>query len=188
MNKNRTEGLTDGIIAIIITIMVLEFHIPEEATPEALLHMMPLFLAYAVSFINVGIYWNSHYHLMNVATAAGGWVLWANLHLMFWLSLVPFTTSFMSERDFAELTVAVYCADLLMCEVALYLLSGALVAVHGPRTQLARAARIGIWQQYPMLAYALAIPAAYLSVWVSAALIVSVMLTWIIPERTSRRI
>jgi uncharacterized membrane protein len=131
MNKGRVEAFSDGVLAIVITIMVLELKVPHGHDISMLLPLLPIFLSYVVSFANVGIYWNNHHHMFQAVKHVGGWVLWANLHLLFWLSLMPFATAFMGENNFAPPTVALYAFDLCMCALAYQLLVQALLAEHG---------------------------------------------------------
>ncbi len=139
MHKGRIEAFSDGVLAIIITIMVLDLKVPHGHDLAALQPVLPIFLCYILSFVNVGIYWNNNHHMFQAVKHFGGWVLWANLHLLFWLSLVPFTLAFMGENGFAPLTVAVYSFDLLMCGLAYLGLQKALIAQHGKDSDFARA-------------------------------------------------
>ena len=187
MTKGRIEAFTDGVIAIIITIMVLELKLPEEHDLAALRALLPIFLAYVLSFVNIGIYWNNHHHLFHAVKHVGGWVLWANLHLLFWLSLLPFATGFAEESGFLPLPVALYAFDLMMCAVAYTLLVMALVAEHGRASDFARALGSDLKGKLSLLAYVIAIPMAFASVWISGALIIAVALTWIVPDRRFSR-
>lgn len=186
MTKGRIEAFSDGVIAIIITIMVLELRAPEDHTIDGLIEVLPVFLTYILSFINVGIYWTNHHHMFHAVQKVSGRVLWANLHLMFWLSLVPFTTAFMDESLFLPMPVAFYSFNLAMCAVAYALLTLSLVAIHGAGSDFARAVRSGWKEKASLAAYLLAIPAAFVSVWISGALIVAVTLAWIVPDRRFR--
>ena len=183
MTKGRIEAFSDGVMAIIITIMVLELKVPEGHDLAALQHLLPVFLSYVLSFVNVGIYWNNHHHLFHAVKQVGGWVLWANLHLLFWLSLLPFATGFMEESGFEPFPVALYAADLMMCAVAYTLLVFALVAQHGAKSDFARALGSDRKGKLSLAAYVLSVPMAFVSVWVSLALILAVALTWIVPDR-----
>ena len=131
MNKNRLEAFSDGVLAIVITIMVLELHVPAEPTWPALLHELPTLLSYLLSFIYVGIYWNNHHHMLHLAGRINGTVLWANLHLLFWLSLIPFTTRWMNDTGLAEVPVLVYGLNLLLAAIAFYILKSALIRQQG---------------------------------------------------------
>ncbi len=187
MTKGRLEAFSDGVLAIIITIMVLELKVPEEYDLAALRHLLPVFLAYVLSFINVGIYWNNHHHMFHAVKHVGGWVLWANLHLLFWLSLLPFATGFMEESGFQPVPVAIYGFDLLMCAIAYTLLVIALLAEHGRHSEFARALGSDSKGKISLVAYILSIPLAFVNVWVSLALILAVALIWIVPDRRFAR-
>ena len=182
MSKGRLEAFSDGVIAIIITIMVLEMTVPHDASLEALAPLWPVFLSYVLSFVNVGIYWNNHHHMLHAVKQVNGAVLWSNLHLLFWLSLMPFATAFMGENHFAPLPVAVYGLDLLMSAVAYFILVRALRACHGPDSDFAT--RIGTdWKgKIPLVAYAAAIGMAFIQPWISLAIYVVVAAMWFIPD------
>ena len=188
MTKGRVEAFSDGVLAIIITIMVLELKVPHGHDLEALRPLLPMFLSYVLSFANVGIYWNNHHHLFHAVKHVGGWVLWANLHLLFWLSLMPFATAFMGENDFAGPTVAVYAFDLFMCAVSYMLLVWALIAEHGHNSDFARALGSDLKGKLSTLAYVIAIPAAFWLPWLSLLLIAAVAVTWIVPDRRFGRL
>jgi uncharacterized membrane protein len=184
MGKGRIEAFSDGVIAIIITIMVLELKVPHGARLADLTGLWPVFLSYVLSFTNVGIYWNNHHHLLHAATKVDGAVLWANLHLMFWLSLMPFTTAWMGENHFEATTVAVYAVDLMMCAIAYTLLQTALVRANGGADSVMAWALGGDMKgKISLAAYVLAIPAAFMSTPLAGALIVIVALIWFIPDR-----
>jgi uncharacterized membrane protein len=183
MTKGRIEAFTDGVIAIIITIMVLELKVPEHHDIGALKALIPVFLSYVLSFLNIGIYWNNHHHLFHAVKHVGGWVLWSNLHLLFWLSLMPFATGFMEESGFEPMPVALYAFDLMMCAVSYTLLVLALVAEHGPNSDFARALGSDLKGKLSLAAYVAAIPMAFVSVWISGALMIAVALTWVVPDR-----
>jgi uncharacterized membrane protein len=187
MTKDRIEAFSDGVIAIIITIMVLELKVPHEADLSALQHLVPIFMAYVLSFLNVGIYWNNHHHMFHSVKHVGGWVLWANLHLLFWLSLLPFSTGFMEESGFEPMPVALYAFDLLMCAVSYTLLVSALIAEHGAQSDFAKALGSDLKGKLSLVAYIAAVPLAYVSVWASIALILGVALTWVVPDRRFAR-
>ena len=183
MKTTRLEAFSDGVIAIIITIMVLELQVPHEPTIDALRPLLPLFLTYALSFVIIGIYWNNHHHLLHVAGTVSGGVLWANLHLLFWLSLVPFTTGWMGENHFAPLPTAIYGVVLLMASVAYWILVRTIIAAQGPHSRLAAAIGKDFKGKVSTLTYALAIPLAFVNQWIADALYVAVVLMWLIPDR-----
>ncbi|MCX7288370.1 MAG: TMEM175 family protein [Rhodobacterales bacterium] len=187
MTKGRIEAFSDGVIAIIITIMVLELKVPHEADLAALQHLLPVFLAYVLSFLNVGIYWNNHHHMFHSVKHVGGWVLWANLHLLFWLSLMPFATGFMEESGFLSMPVALYAFVLLMCAISYTLLTFALIAEHGRDSDFARALGSDAKGKASLAAYAAAVPLAYVNVWVSLALVLTVAVIWVVPDRRFAR-
>ncbi|MEO5934973.1 MAG: TMEM175 family protein [Duganella sp.] len=183
MGKGRLEAFSDGVIAIIITIMVLELKVPHGADWAALQPLVPVFLSYVLSFVYVGIYWNNHHHMLHASTVVDGAVLWANLHLMFWLSLVPFATGWMGENHFAPLPVALYGAMLFMSSVAYFILERTLIARNPKDRILAQAVgkdRKGIAS---MVLYFLAVPLAFVAVWVSFTLLVLVAILWFLPDR-----
>ena len=183
MNKTRLEAFSDGVIAIIITIMVLEFKIPHEADLEALRPLIPIFISYALSFIFVGIYWNNHHHLMHVVQKTSASVLWANLHLLFWLSLVPFATGWVGEHSFEPWPVAIYGVVLVCCGFAYFILTRALLAIHGAESPLAVALGKDIKGKMSLVIYLIAIPIAFVSSWCAYGLYIAVALMWLIPDR-----
>ena len=187
MGKGRVEAFSDGVIAIIITIMVLELRAPHEATIAALAPLWPVFLSYVLSFAYVGIYWNNHHHMLHAVKHVSGPVLWANLHLLFWLSLTPFTTAWMGENHFATIPVAVYGVGLLLYAIAYTILVRALVATHGRASEFA--ARIGSDKKgYLSLAmYVLAVGLAFVNAWISLAIYAAVAMIWFIPDRRFER-
>ncbi len=187
MGKNRLEAFSDGVLAIIITIMVLELKVPHDASPAALGGLWPVFLSYVLSFVNVGIYWNNHHHLLHTVKLVSGAILWANMHLLFWLSLFPFTTGWMGENDFAPWPVAVYGAVLFMAAVAYFILVRAIIAVHGRDSALAKAVGRDWKGKIPLAAYAAAMALAFVNPWISCALYVAVALMWLIPDRRIER-
>ena len=183
VHKNRLEAFSDGVIAIIITIMVLELKVPHDAELSALLALYPVFISYVLSFIYVGIYWNNHHHLLHAAQRVDGRVLWANLHLLFWLSLIPFASGWMGENHFAATPVALYGFVLLMAAIAYFILARMLIAVEGKNSTLAVALGKDYKGIISVVAYALAIPLAFVNAWLSVALYVSVAAMWFIPDR-----
>lgn len=183
MSKDRLEAFSDGVIAIIITIMALELKAPLGADWGALHPMIPVFLSYVLSYVYIGIYWNNHHHMLHAAERVNGRILWANLHLLFWLSLVPFATAWMGENRFASLPVALYGFVLLMAGVAYFILARALAAHHGPESRLARALGRDAKGLISILLYTAALPLAFVSPWISGAAYVGVALMWIVPDR-----
>ncbi len=181
MSKGRLEAFSDGVVAILITIMVLELKAPAEATLSGLRPLLPTFLAYLLSFVFLGIYWNNHHHLLQASRHVSGPVLWANLHLLFWLSLIPFVTAWMGGH-FAPRSVALYGAVMLLAGVAYVILSRALVALHGPDSPLARAIGSDLKGNTSIVLYAAAIALAFRSPRVSCALYVAVAILWLLPE------
>jgi uncharacterized membrane protein len=171
------------VIAILITIMVLELKIPRGTDWAALGPVLPVFLTYVLSFVNLGIYWNNHHHMLHVAEVINGKILWANLHLLFWLSLVPFTTGWMGENHFAPLPTAVYGAVLLLAAVAYRILQRAIIGARGPGSTLARAVGRDVKGNLSIALYVIAIPAAFAHQWISDALYVAVAGMWLIPDR-----
>ena len=187
MGKTRLEAFSDGVIAIIITIMVLELKVPHDASPAALAKLAPVFLGYVLSFVYVGIYWNNHHHLLHLVHKVSAGILWANLHLLFWLSLVPFVTGWMGENHFAALPTALYGFALLMAGVAFLILQLAIVAAQGADSALAKALGADIKGHVSLSAYLLAIPLAFVSAWIAGALYVAVALMWLVPDRRFER-
>ena len=183
MGKGRLEAFSDGVIAIIITIMVLELKAPHGAGFDALAPLIPVFLSYLLSFLYVAIYWNNHHHMLHAAERVSGAVLWANLHLLFWLSLFPFVTAWMDENHFAAAPVALYGVVLLMAAVAYYLLSQCLAAVNGRHSLLATAVGRD-WKGVVSIGlYVLGIAMTLARPWIGVALYVLVACLWIIPDR-----
>ncbi|HET7489925.1 MAG TPA: TMEM175 family protein [Acidimicrobiales bacterium] len=183
MRTSRMEAFSDGVVAILITIMVLELHIPDEPTAAALKPLVPVFLAYLLSFVNLGIYWNNHHHMLQVTERVTGRVLWANLHLLFWLSLFPFFTGWMSENHFARVPVASYGVVLLAAGAAYFLLQTSIIACQGPGSPLAAAIGRDLKGKISLVLYAAAIPLAFLNRWLAVALYVTVSLIWLVPDR-----
>jgi uncharacterized membrane protein len=188
MGKSRFEAFSDGVIAILITIMVLELHVPHGEGLDALLPLWPVLLSYVLSFVNIGIYWNNHHHMVHTCRHVSGPILWANLHLLFWLSLMPFATGWMGENHFAALPVAVYGAVLLMSALAYYVLQQLIIASQGADSVLRRAVGKDWKGKASPAAYIVAIPAAFWSPWLALALYVLVALIWLIPDRRIERL
>jgi uncharacterized membrane protein len=187
VTKGRLEAFSDGVIAILITIMVLELHAPEEASWQALLPRWPVFLSYVLSFVHIGIYWNNHHHLLQAVRHVDGRTLWANLHLLFWLSLIPFVTSWMGESHFAARPVALYGVVLLLAGVAYSLLSRALIARHGKDSQIARAIGGDFKGNLSVVAYVVAIPIALFVPAAACGIFVAVAILWLVPDRRIER-
>jgi uncharacterized membrane protein len=187
MGKGRLEAFSDGVIAVIITIMVLELKAPHGTNLAALGPLAPALLTYVLSFVYIGIYWNNHHHMLHAALHIDGRVLWANLHLLFWLSLVPFTTSWVGEYPAAAMPTAVYGGVFLMAGVAWLLLQGALVRCNGADSLLARAVGWDLKGKLSALLYAAAIPLAFFRAWIADVLYVLVALLWFVPDRRFER-
>lgn len=188
MGTTRLEAFSDGVLAIIITIMVLELKVPHGADLDSLVPMVPVFLSYVLSFIYVGIYWNNHHHLLHTAQRVKGGMLWANLNLLFWLSLFPITTAWMGESHFAPLPSAAYGLVLLMAAIAYWLLQQCIIATEGPESTLARAVGRDWKGKLSPLIYLLAIPGAYVGPGIAQALYVLVALIWLVPDRRIERV
>jgi TMEM175 potassium channel family protein len=183
MKRNRLEAFSDGVIAILITIMVLELKVPSGASLDNLAPLLPVFLCYVLSFVYLGIYWNNHHHMLHTIQSVTGAMLWANLHLLFWLSLVPFATGWMGENHFAPAPTALYGVVLLMAAIAYWVLQQLIIASQGSDSILKRAIG-GDWKgKASPLLYAAAIPLAFSQRWVSLAIYVLVALLWLIPDR-----
>lgn len=187
MSKSRLEAFSDGVIAIILTIMVLELRSPHAPEPSALRPLIPAFLSYVLSFAMLGIYWNNHHHLMQACRSVNGTVLWANTHLLFWLSLIPFVTGWMGESHFAPWPVAAYGIVLMLAGCAYFILTRALIALQGQDSALARAVGSDRKGLLSIVLYALAVPAAFLDPRLSCAIYVLVALMWFIPDRRIER-
>jgi uncharacterized membrane protein len=187
MQKERMIAFSDGVIAVIITIMVLEMKAPHGADWETLGKVLPVFLSYVMSFVYIGIYWNNHHHLLYPCERVSGAVLWANMHLLFWLSLVPFTTAWLAENHFARLPVALYGVSLLMPAIAYTILQTVLVRVHGPASALASALGSDLKGKMSIVLYVVAIAAAFFMPAISLVIYVVVALIWLIPDRRIER-
>lgn len=184
MEKNRLEAFSDGVLAIIITIMVLELKVPHGEDFGALASLWPILISYVISFIYVGIYWNNHHHMMQAVTRINGGVLWANLHLLFWLSLLPFTSGWMGENHFARLPTFLYGLNLLVCALAYYVLQSGLVRLHGPGSLLVKALGRDLKGKMSPLLYILGLAATWLaSPWIGLLIFVGVAMIWLVPDR-----
>ena len=183
MSKQRLEAFTDGVIAIIITIMVLDMKVPAGSHFSALRSGLPVFLAYALSFANVGIFWNNHHHMLHVTERINGTVLWANLFLLFWMSLIPFVIRWMDETHFAPMPTAAYGVVLALSAIAYILLERSIIASNGPTSKLALAVGTDLKGKLSLSIYALAILLAFVHPWIALALYVIVAMIWFIPDR-----
>jgi len=183
MSKSRLEAFSDGVMAILITIMVLELRVPTGSDWEALRPLLPVFLTYVLSFVYLGIYWNNHHHMLHAASRINGKILWANLHLLFWLSLVPFVTGWMGENHFAPLPTAVYGGVMMLAGVAYLILELAIVVEQGPGSKLAAAIGNETKGKLSAALYAVAIPLAFVEQWISDGIYVFVALMWLVPDR-----
>ena len=188
MGKNRLEAFSDGVLAIIITVMVLELKVPHSAEIAALADLLPVFLTYVLSFVYLGIYWNNHHHMLHTVSRVSGGILWANLHLLFWLSLFPFATGWMGENHFAAVPTATYGFVLLMAAIAYWLLQRAIIVTQGGDSLLARAVGRDFKGKMSPLFYLAAIPAAFVAPAISEFLYVAVALMWLIPDRRIERV
>jgi uncharacterized membrane protein len=187
MHKGRLEAFSDGVLAIIITIMVLELKAPHGASAADLTPLLPVFFSYVLSFVYVGIYWNNHHHMFQITQRIGGAVLWANLHLLFWLSLFPFVTDWMGENHFAPFPTAVYGMVLLMAAIAYYVLQTTIIAQQGPSSPLSKAVGRDIKGKVSPIIYLVAIGMAFVHVVIAQALYVCVALIWLVPDRRIER-
>ena len=188
MNKTRLEAFSDGVLAIIITIMVLDLKVPRGEDLATLKPLLPVFLGYVLSFIYVGIYWNNHHHMLHACKRVSGAALWANLHLLFWLSLFPFVTGWVGENRLAPAPTALYGIVLLMAGIAYWVLQRALIAAEGKGSLLGRAVGRDLKGNLSILVYTVAIPSAFYNVWLAQACYVIVALTWLVPDRRIERI
>ena len=183
MTKARLEAFSDGVIAILITIMVLELHIPHETTWAALGPVVPIFLTYVLSFVFLGIYWNNHHHMLHAADRISGRVMWANLHLLFWLSLIPFVTGWMGQNHVAPNPSAAYGVVMLCAAIAYYILAHSLVAAQGPDSRLARAFGRDRKGKISVVLWAIGIGLAFVNPWMAVAIYVGVALMWLVPDK-----
>jgi uncharacterized membrane protein len=183
MGKTRLEAFSDGVIAIIITIMVLEMKVPHGESLGSLVPLLPVFLSYILSFVYVGIYWNNHHHMLHACTKVSGAMLWANLHLLFWLSLFPFATGWMGENHFAAAPTALYGAVLLMAAIAYWILQQVIIAAEGPAALLRRAVGRDWKGKLSPVLYIIAIAVSFRAEWLAQAIYVGVALMWLVPDR-----
>lgn len=183
MSKGRLEAFSDGVLAVIITIMVLEMKSPHGTSLADLKPVLPVFLSYLLSFVYIGIYWNNHHHLLHATQHVNGATLWANLHLLFWLSLVPFTTAWIGENHLDSWPVAVYGAVLLMAGVAYYILVQALIRLHGKSSTLGTLIGRDRKGKVSIVLYAIAIPLAFVQPWIASAFYIVVAIIWLVPDR-----
>jgi uncharacterized membrane protein len=183
MNSARLEAFTDGVIAIIITIMVLEIHVPKGHDLTSLREEVPLLLAYVLSYVNVGIFWNNHHHMLHVTERVDGRVLWANLALLFWLTLVPFVIRWIDEAGFTTAPVAAYGVVLMFASICYLILERTIIAANGPQSRLAVAVGSDYKGRLSMILYASSVVLAFIAPWISIALYVAVALMWLVPDR-----
>ena len=188
MNKTRLEAFSDGVLAIILTVMVLDLRVPHGGGLTALKPVMPLFLCYVLSFVFIGIYWNNHHHMLHAAQRVSGGVLWANLHLLFWLSLFPFVTGWMGENNFGAVPTALYGTVLMMAGIAYWILARSLIAAEGKQSILAQAIGADRKGVVSVLLYALALPLAFVHRLLAQAIFVGVALIWLVPDRRIERV
>ncbi|WP_421737479.1 TMEM175 family protein [Caulobacter sp.] len=188
MGKGRFEAFSDGVLAIIITIMVLELKVPHGAELSALKPLIPVFLSYVLSFIYVGIYWNNHHHMLHAVTSVTGPILWANLHLLFWLSLVPFVTAWMGENHFASIPIALYGGVMLMCALAFMLLARLMTRHEGADSKLARAFGKDRKSKLSLVLYVAGIALAFVNSWMAVGCYVAVAVIWFVPDRRIERV
>lgn len=187
MGKNRLEAFSDGVIAIIITIMVLEMKVPHGTSLQDLLPLIPVLISYVLSFVLVGVYWNNHHHMLSAVTKVNGLTLWANMHLLFWLSLVPFVTGWMGENNFATIPVALYGVVMLMAGFAYFLLTHSLIAHHGKDSTLAKAIGKDKKGMISLLFYTISIPVAFIHSWIALAIYIFVAIIWFVPDKRIER-
>jgi uncharacterized membrane protein len=183
MGKGRLEAFSDGVIAVIITIMVLELKVPHGTSLADLSELAPVFLTYVLSFTNVGIYWVNHHHLLHMVKKVSGGILWANLHLLFWLSLIPFTTGWMGENHFSTWPVVIYGIDLLACALAYTLLAQTIARSRDRDSEIEKLIQFSTKDKISLVSYVISIPMAFYYPWISGALFVAVALMWFLPDR-----
>ena len=183
MTKGRLEAFTDGVLAIIITIMVLELKVPNGGEFEDLKSIVPIFGSYVLSFIYVAIYWNNHHHMMQTVTHVTGGILWANLHLLFWLSLIPFVTGWMGENHFTPATIFLYGVILLCAAIAYFILQRLIIIKHGKESLLAKALGNDLKGKLSPVFYSIGIIGAFINIWISASVYILVAIMWLIPDR-----
>ena len=188
MGKSRLEAFSDGVIAIIITIMVLEMKVPHGDDLAALRPLVPVFLSYVLSFVYLGIYWNNHHHMLHATQHVNGGILWANLHLLFWLSLIPFVTGWMGENHFSAAPTALYGVVLLMAAIAYWILQQMIIAAQGSGSLLKTAVGRDLKGKISPLLYVIAIAAAFFEQWVAGGIYVLVALMWLVPDRRIERV
>jgi len=187
MSKTRLEAFSDGVIAILITIMILELKVPEGTNVQALRPLVPTFLTYVLSFVLLGIYWNNHHHMLSATERVNGAVLWANLHLLFWLSLTPFVTGWMGEHHFGALPTAVYGAVQFFSAIAYTILQFAIIRLEGPHSKLAAAVKKDVKGKLSAVMWFVAIPLAFVQTWIAIALYIAVACIWLVPDRRIER-
>jgi uncharacterized membrane protein len=188
MEKNRLEGFSDGVLAIIITIMVLELRVPHGSDFAALRPLLPVFLSYVLSFVYLGIYWNNHHHLIKAAPGISAGIMWSNLHLLFWLSLFPFATAWMGENEFTPLPLAIYGGVLLMAAIAYYILQSLILTQSGPHSQLAAAFRRDWKGKLSPTFYLVGVIVSFYRPWLAGCIYIMVALMWLIPDRRIERV
>jgi uncharacterized membrane protein len=188
LTKNRLEAFSDGVLAIIITIMVLELKVPHGTELSSLTPVIPFFVSYVLSFIYLGIYWNNHHHMLHTVKKVSGGILWANLHLLFWLSLIPFVTGWMAENHFAPMPVALYGVNLLMAAISYFILQTLILKIHGSDSLLAKAVGKDLKGKASPILYIIAIILTFFNEWAAGAIYVFVALIWLIPDRRIEKI
>jgi|TARA_R100000479_G_scaffold33554_1_gene13786 uncharacterized membrane protein len=188
MKTGRLEAFSDGVLAIVITIMVLEMQAPEDTSIEGLLKVLPVFVSYVLSFIYIGIYWNNHHHLIQVTEKVNGGILWANLHLLFWLSLIPFATSWLGENHTQPLPIALYGTVLLMSAVAYRILESALIKHHDENFVLKKLTKKGSKENISILIYVAAIPLSFVNTWIAIGCFILVAILWAIPDKRIEKV
>ena len=187
MKKGRLEAFSDGVLAIIITIMVLELKVPHATDLEGLKPLIPVFVSYVLSFIYIGIYWNNHHHMISTVEEVNGRILWANLHLLFWLSIIPFTTGWMGENYFSSDSLALYGFVLLMCAIAYYILQTTIIRQGGKHSVLAKAVGKDLKGKMSPVLYLAAIPLGFWSQWLAGSMYAFIALMWLIPDSRIER-